>query len=137
MQVMRYLITRYVLGGVHMTNIAFLPNALLKAVTGTESEYHHKISSFFNDNHDLKELDRQQGRAFAMENHKSWRDRRDPISSVTDVLTNLPWWLACNPARYPYWFGRPDPRNQQLLQAMQSGESKEDSNSFRISDIIK
>ena len=135
MQVMRYLITRYVLGGVHMTNIAFLPNALLKEVTGTE--YHHKIFSFFNDNHDLKELDRQQGRAFAMENHKSWRDRRDPISSVTDVPTNLPWWLACNPTRYPYWFGRPDPRNQQLLQAMQSGESKEDSNSFRISDIIK
>ena len=99
MQVMRYLITRYVLGGVHMTNIAFLPNALLKEVTGTE--YHHKIPSFFNDNHDLKELDRQQGRAFAMENHKSWRERRDPISSVTDVLTNLPWWLACNPYSLP------------------------------------
>ena len=78
---MRYLITRYVLGGVHMTNIVFLPNALLKEVTGTE--YHHKIFSFFKVNHDLKELDRQQGRAFAMENHKSWRDRRDPISSVT------------------------------------------------------
>ena len=96
---MRYLITRYVLGGVHMTNIVFLPNALLKEVTGTE--YHHKIFSFFKVNHDLKELDRQQGRAFAMENHKSWRDRRDPISSVTDVLTNIPWWLACNPYSLP------------------------------------
>ena len=28
----------------------------------------------------------------------------------------VPWWLACNPARYPYWFGRPDPRNALLLQ---------------------
>ena len=80
MQVMRYLITRYVLGGVHMTNIAFLPNALLKEVTGTE--YHKKIPSFFNDNHDLAELDRQQGRAFAMENHRSWRDRTDLIGNL-------------------------------------------------------
>ena len=57
MQVMGYLTIRYVLGGLHMTNIAFLPNALLKEVTGTE--YHYKIPSFFNDNHDLEELNRQ------------------------------------------------------------------------------
>ena len=118
MQVMRYLITRYVLGGVHMTNIAFLPNALLKEVTGTE--YHKQIPSFFNNNHDLKELDRQQGSAFAMENHRSWQARTDPISSVTDVPTSLPWWLACHPARYPYRFGRPDPRNQLLLKSENS-----------------
>ena len=118
-----------------MTNLAFLPNALLKEVTGTE--YHKKIPSFFNDNHDLEELDRQQGRAFAMENHKSWRDRTDLISSVTDVPTILPWWLDCHPVRYPYWFGRPDPRNHLLLKAMQSGESKKGVNTFRISDIIK
>ena len=118
-----------------MTNIAFLPNALLKEVTGTS--YHHKIPSFFNNNHDLEELDRQQGRAFGLENHKAWRKRRDPISSVTDVPTRLPWWLVCNPDRYPYWFARPDPRNKLLLKAMQSGESKNGSNTFRISDIIK
>ena len=117
-----------------MTNIAFLPNALLKEVTGTD--YHLKIPSFFNDNHDLKELDRKQGRAFALENHPSWRNRRDPVSSLTDVPTNLPWWLACHRERYPYWFGRPDPRNEQLLKAMQSGERKQGSNTFRISDII-
>ena len=130
-----YLTIRYVLGGIHMTNIAFLPNALLKEMTGTE--YQNKFSSFFNDNHDLEDLDKQQGRSFAMENHKSLQDRRDPISAVTDVPTILPWWLACHPARYPYWFGRPDPRNQMLLKAMQSGESKKGSDTFRISDIFK
>ena len=30
----------------------------------------------------------------------------------------IPWWLACNPPRYPYWFGRPDPRNSLLLQEL-------------------
>ena len=27
----------------------------------------------------------------------------------------IPWWLACNPQRFPYWFGQPDPRNQELV----------------------
>ena len=46
---------RYILGGIHMTNPAFLPNALLKEITGTE--YNTKIPSFFNDNHNITELD--------------------------------------------------------------------------------
>ena len=27
----------------------------------------------------------------------------------------IPWWLACNPQRFPYWFGQPDPRNKELV----------------------
>ena len=30
----------------------------------------------------------------------------------------VPWFLACNRRRYPYWFGEPDPRNQDLLEAL-------------------
>jgi len=102
-------------------------------LTGTE--YNKKIPRFFNKNHDLKELDRQQMRIFGLENKVGWRKRIDPASSVTDVVTKLPWWLECNPARYPYWFGHPDPRNAWLLLAMRSGEGSR-GNSFRISDII-
>ena len=125
---------RYILGGIHMTNPAFLPNALLKEITGTE--YTTKIPSFFNDNHNLTELDRQQARIFELANKPSWLKRIDPVSSVTDIVSKLPWWLECNPARYPYWFGQSDPRNELLLKAMQSRPSRQNSNTLKISDII-
>ena len=123
---------RYVLGGVHLTNPSFLPNALLKEVSGTE--YSSKIPGFFNRNHDLAELDRQQARIFGLENKPFWRSRVSPSSSVTDVSTSLPWWLACHPLRYPYWFGRPDPRNRQLLAAMEGGPGE--GGAFRVADVI-
>jgi hypothetical protein len=122
-----------VLGGAHLTNPAFLPNALLKEITGTE--YSMKIPGFFNDNHNLAELDRQQARVFNLENKSSWLKRIDPAESVADVATELPWWLACNPERFPYWFGKPDPRNEALLLAMRGGESREQS--FKVADIIR
>ena len=113
-----------------MTNPAFLPNALLKEITGTE--YQSKIPSFFNANHNLKELNRHQGRIFTLANKAGWLKRIDPISSVTDIISNLPWWLACNQARYPYWFGQSDPRNELLLKAMQSEPSQKNSNTLNI-----
>ena len=48
----------YVLGGMHMTNLAFLPNALLKEITATE--YRRSITSFYNNHFTLKDLDEQQ-----------------------------------------------------------------------------
>ena len=127
---------RYILGGIHMTNPAFLPNSLLKEITGTEYN-RTKIPSFFNDNHNLTELERQQARIFGLANKPNWLKRIDPVSSATDIVGNLPWWLECNPARYPYWFGQTDPRNELLLKAMQSGSRHQKSNTLKISDIIK
>ena len=48
----------YVLGGVHLTNLAFLPNALLKEITATE--YKRKITSFYNNHFTLADLDEHQ-----------------------------------------------------------------------------
>ena len=118
-----------------MTNPAFLPNALLKELTGTEYN-RTKIPSFFNSNHNLTELERQQSRIFSLANKPSWLKRIVPVSSATDIVANLPWWLSCNPARYPYWFGQTDPRNELLLKAMQSEPSRQNSNTLKISDII-
>ena len=42
----------------HMTNLAFLPNALLKEITATE--YRRSITSFYNNHFTLKDLDEQQ-----------------------------------------------------------------------------
>ena len=35
----------------------------------------------------------------------------------------VPWFLACNPGRYPYWYGEPDTRNKNLLAALNMGSS--------------
>ena len=48
---------RYVLGGVHLTNLAFLPNALLKEITATE--YKRSITSFYNNHFALAEKAQQ------------------------------------------------------------------------------
>ena len=45
-----------------------------------------------------------------------------PLANATDVIPPLPWFLACNPARFPYWYGRPDPRNLHMLSALQCGQ---------------
>ena len=126
---------RYILGGIHMTNPAFLPNALLKEITATEYA-RTKIPAFFNDNHNLTELDRQQRRIFELANKPSWLARTDPAFSATDIVSELPWWLHCNTARYPYWFGQSDPRNELLLKAMQSEPRRQNSNMLNVSDII-
>ena len=32
----------------------------------------------------------------------------------------VPWFLACNPHRFPYWFGKPEPRNKVLHEVLQN-----------------
>ena len=49
---------KYVLGGVHLTNPAFLPWAILKEITGTENG--HALKNIHQDGLTLEELNRQQ-----------------------------------------------------------------------------
>ena len=44
--------------------------------------------------------------------------RLDPVDSITDMQKFVPWFLKCNPQRYPYWFGKPDQRNRDLQEAL-------------------
>ena len=82
----------YVLGGTHLTNPSFLPNALLKEMTATE--YNANTSQgFFNKNHNLYNLDEQQEYIYSLANRPQRLSRTDPASSVEDVPTVLPWWL--------------------------------------------
>ena len=116
-----------------MTNPSFLPNALLKGITAT-SYKKMKVPGFYNQNHKLADLDQIQDRIFALSNHAKLLKRIDKAIEISDVSTELPWWLACNPACFPYWFGKPDPRNKWLLKAMQSGMGA--SNLFNISQLL-
>ena len=122
----------YVLGGTHLTNPSFLPNALLKEMTGTE--YNANTShGFFNKNHKLSDLDEQQEYIHSLANRPQWLARTDPASSVEDVPTVLPWWLGCNPDRFPYWHGRREPRNEALLWAMEQGGQS----AFSVGQMLK
>ena len=33
-----------------------------------------------------------------------WRSEVDEIEKVDDISKQLPWFLECNPDRYPYWW---------------------------------
>lgn len=33
-----------------------------------------------------------------------WRSEVDEIDKVDDISKQLPWFLECNPDRYPYWW---------------------------------
>merc|ERR1711971_1524405 len=50
--------------------------------------------------------------------HPEWLCEMCKVSEVADVDTTPPWWLACNPQRFPYWYGKPDPRNKHLVAAL-------------------
>ena len=60
---------RYVLGGIHLTNLAFLPNALLKEITATE--YKRSITSFYNNHFALADLEEQQVGRFILNSLKT------------------------------------------------------------------
>ena len=49
-----------------------------------------------------------------------YKDRLDPIEDVDDMEMFVPWFLACNPERFPYWFGKPDPRNEILRRELKN-----------------
>ena len=50
---------------------------------------------------------------------RTWKDRLDPIEKVTDMKMYIPWFMGCNPNRFPYWFGKSDPRNDVLYWLLQ------------------
>ena len=107
-------------GGIHMTNSPFFPIAVLKEITGTE--YRRNISGFFNNVfEDVADIDYQQNMITTLDSKPFWKNTTVPLDKAPDVTPHVPWFLACNTHRFPYWFGQPDPRNYHLLMAMRSG----------------
>ena len=41
------------------------------------------------------------------------------MAAVSDMTAYVPWWLDCNRARFPYWYGEREPRLEQLYEALQ------------------
>ena len=70
---------------------------MLKELTATTNTLN--LTKFFNLNHKLEDLDKQQELLHSLENHLNWKKRTVPVSSVKDLEAKLPWWLECNPNR--------------------------------------
>ena len=45
------------------------------------------------------------------------------MSMFRDVSAYVPWYLACNKERFPYWYGAPDPRNKDFVKALTTGHN--------------
>jgi hypothetical protein len=56
---------------------------------------------------------------YSLESHPAWKRRQAKLSELDQAysgwLEYVPWFLKCNPRRYPYWFGASDQRNRALL----------------------
>ena len=119
---------KYVAEGLHMTHIAFLPNVILKRISASERKK-ILVGNFFDDFYrgvDLEDLNNQQQLLTNLDYVQDWIFpwTLDPLSSSPDVDPHVPWFLACNKERYPYWFGQPDPRNQDFLAALLCKKAK-------------
>ena len=115
---------RAVLGGIHLTHGVYLPNAILKSITATEREKQNK-KNFYTDFYrgvTISDLNSQQDMLYKLDYKQSWLFPMllDSLPQ-TDIEPTVPWFLACNKERFPYWYGLPDPRNQEFLRALRSG----------------
>ena len=64
-----------------------------------------------------------QHRLAALRDRWLWQWRTKPLDALTPADRGaefVPWFLQCNDRRFPYWFGAADPRNQRLVDALQS-----------------
>ena len=88
-----------------------------------------QVTSFYRDIYrgvTVADLDQQQALAHRLEYVQSalYPMRVDPLANCSDIDPFVPWFLACNEQRFPYWYGHPDPRNTAFLDAL--GETNKD-----------
>ena len=105
-------------GGMHMTNPAFMPLVMVKELTATEYPGRQQW-----ENMTLASLNEAQEDSYELKKYPQWRARMHDLEALpADELAwlpHVPWWLACNPRRFPYWYGKPEPRNAALLYVLQ------------------
>jgi len=117
--------SKYVSGGMHLTNAAYLPAAILKELTATENGYYNGFVNIeFLFNMTVGEMEEEQERLYSHHYRSCWAKDIDLVKQSLDVKTTLPWFLECNPERFPYWFGKPDRRYQKMLEILHVSRHK-------------
>ena len=103
----------FLLGGMHMTRHRYVPFMMLETLTCTECSVWSASTLS-----ELKDLFKAGSVAKLQEywdkkHSDPFVNRVVPISSLgaeAQALQKIPWFLACNRNRYPYWWGEPDTR---------------------------
>ena len=116
-----------ILGGVHLTHTSYLPNVILKMITGAEYTWSEGVASFSSlySGVNLADLERQQAAVYNMSyvqvpgitclqhclKHVGLLKNQltpqglikpsllDDVGEATDIEAKLPWFLACNSQR--------------------------------------
>lgn len=105
---------KFVKGGIHLTNPSFVPSQILKQLCATEYDGTAEIK-----NYTIGKIDKEQAFHYSLGPHPEWKRRQVSLSELDQTysgwLEYVPWFLKCNPKRYPYWFGVNDQRNKALL----------------------
>lgn len=100
--------THVLLGGFHASSYCYPPAMLLKALTATEHVRRFNLSQLLSTNCQPARLMEPCRRSHEFETPA----RVLPVGNVpmSSEIATLPWLLACNPRRFPSWFGKVDQR---------------------------
>jgi hypothetical protein len=103
----------FLLGGMHMTRHRYLPFLVLESITCSEcSGWKPSL---------LHKLKKQLTIEPIKKTEEYWDDinlepfiyRTHPVTMLgneAELIRKVPWFLSCNPKRYPYWWGEHDTR---------------------------
>jgi hypothetical protein len=108
----------FLLGGIHMADNGYLPFIMAKLIACTEcadnaAHLMRELAAFFQEGsttmETLSEIDK------ALDRSQPLQSRIKQVPEIHEALGAafyLPWFLQCNPERYPSWYGKQDNRLQ-------------------------
>ncbi|KAL1514414.1 hypothetical protein AB1Y20_003515 [Prymnesium parvum] len=101
----------YLLGAIHLTDSPSVPLSILKDLTATEYHARDAVGKMrrASTRYGADELQR------SLVLHSRHSRRMVPVSRLSAFerqMLFVPWYLQCNPSRFPYMFDQPDRRNE-------------------------
>jgi hypothetical protein len=109
---------KFLLGGIHMTDNGYLPFIMAKFIACTEcgdsaAQLITELASYFQEGQATMEVLSKLGKALDRSQPLQSRFQKVPeIREALGAAYHLPWFLQCNPERYPSWYGKQDNRLQ-------------------------
>ena len=103
----------FILGGIHLTDYMYLPFRWLKKNSCTECEQVNK-ENLVQWNEWVKNKDVASMEQWAHNEESGWNNRITNFNTITDEKQKqvrvIPWFLECNPKRFPAWWWLSDTR---------------------------
>jgi hypothetical protein len=103
---------KFILGGIHMTEYAYLPNQLIKDISCTEcGPWDDKLTENIETKIKAGRIEELEEELRVLPNRIM--SRIVNLAEVKDIMTEiaiLPWFYDCNRNRYPVWEGGHDTR---------------------------